>query len=76
MCVCLQVLRESEEKRLRKLIAKPTYVRHEIFSNNLVGIEQRRREVQLCKPLYVGMAVLDLSKHLMYNFYYNHLKVS
>ena len=28
----------------------------------------------LNKPIYVGMSVLDLSKHLMYNFYYNNLK--
>ena len=29
----------------------------------------------LNKPIYVGMSVLDLSKHLMYDYYYNHLKV-
>ena len=27
------------------------------------------------RPVYVGMSILDLSKHLMYGWYYNHLKV-
>ena len=31
-------------------------------------LEQRRQQVELNKPLYVGMAVLDLSKWLMYDF--------
>ena len=27
------------------------------------------------RPVYVGMSILDLSKHLMYDYYYNNLKV-
>ena len=34
----------------------------------------RRTKVKLCKPVYVGMSVLDLSKLLMYSFYYEVLK--
>ena len=30
--------------------------------------------VKLCKPVYVGMTVLDLSKELMFRFYYKTLK--
>ena len=27
------------------------------------------------RPVYMGMSILDISKHLMYDFYYNQLKV-
>ena len=42
----------------------------------VVGIESRKAQVCFCKPLYVGMFVLDLSKSLMYDFFYGHLKAS
>ena len=55
-------------------MAKPTFVRQEIFHEHLVAIQNRKERVLLNKPIYVGMTVLDLSKHLMYDFYYNKLK--
>ena len=30
--------------------------------------------VKLYKPIYIGQAILDISKHLMYNFWFNHIK--
>ena len=62
------------EKRLKKISAKPTYEAHRIFSNDLVGVELNRLKVKLSKPIYIGMTVLELSKHLMYDCFYNHLK--
>ena len=62
------------EKRLKKLTAKSTYKCHRIFSEDLIGVELNRFKVKLNKPIYIGMAVLDLSKRTMYDFYYNHLK--
>ena len=62
------------EKRMKKLSAKPTYKSHRIFSEDLVGVELTRAKVKLDKPLYIGATVLDLSKELMYKFYYEHLK--
>ena len=73
--VNVKIVRSDEEEKILKLVAKPTFARQEIFNPFLVGIQNRKERVLLNKPIYVGMSVLDLSKHLMYDYYYNHLKV-
>ena len=45
-----------------------------IFDENFAAVECRKTVLTLNRPAYVGMAILDLSKMLMYDFYYNHLK--
>ena len=73
--VDIRVMRsDEEEEKVLKYIARPTFKRHLIFDNDLVGIENRKVSVTLNKPVYVGMSVLELSKWLMYDFYYNLLK--
>lgn len=62
------------ENRVIKLAAKPTYKTHRIYSEDLVAMKLQCAKVTLNKPMYVGMCILDLSKYLMYDFYYNHLK--
>ena len=73
--VNIKLLRSREEKKIKQLVAKPTYNRHVIFNDDLIGVQSNRTKVVLNKPIYVGMSILDLSKTLMYDFYYNHLKV-
>ena len=72
--VDVKLLRTDEEQKILKLVAKPTFARQEIFNPYLVGIQNHKEKVLLNKPIYVGMTVLDLSKMLMYDFYYNTLK--
>jgi ribosome-binding factor A len=60
--------------KLRKLIADPAFVSHKLFDNNLAAIHRTKAKLTLNKPIYVGMAILDLSKLLMYDFYYNSIK--
>ena len=72
--VDVKLLRLHEEEKILKLVAKPTFARQVIFNRDLVGIQNHKEKVLLNKPIYVGMSVLDLSKHLMYDFYYNTLK--
>ena len=45
---------------------------HKIFDNDLVTI--RKSEVALQKPAYIGMCILELSKVVMYEFYYDYIK--
>ena len=72
--VNVKLLRSDEEQKILKLVAKPTFARQVIFNRDLVGIQNHKEKVILNKPIYVGMSVLDLSKMLMFDFYYNTLK--
>lgn len=58
----------------RKSIADPKYKRRIIFDENLVAIEMNKTQLLMNKPIAVGMAILDISKCLMYQFHYEHIK--
>ena len=72
--VDITIVRSNEKDKIRKLVASPLYSRHVIFTNDLVGIDMRKSRLLLNKPVYTGMTILDNSKTLMYDFFYNHLK--
>ena len=63
------VLVESK-KRQQFQVYKPGFKRFEIFDENLVGVKSIKPVVQLDKPIYVGVAILEISKLIMYEFYY------
>ena len=62
------------EKRRKKLVSEPNYDLCKVFSENLMAIEMRKTEILMDKPIAVGQAILDLSKTLMYEFWYDYLK--
>ena len=62
---------ETDDKKLSKLVAKPTYVNSKIFNENLVAVHNIKETLTLDRLAYVGMCILDLSKTLMYDFHYN-----
>ena len=65
----------SEEDKLRRLIARPNFLGFKIFDNmDLSAIDMYKEQIYLCRPVYVGISILDLSKYLMYDFFYNNLK--
>ena len=64
----------SENEKLRKIIAKPNFNRRVKFSDEQSAIHVNKIKLTLNKPIYVGFSVLDLSKYLMYDWYYNKLK--
>ena len=72
--VDIKIVRSNETDKIRKLVASPLYSRYALFSNDLVGIDMRKSRLLLNKPVYTGMTILDNSKILMYDFFYNELK--
>ena len=72
--VDIKIVRSNEKDKIRKLVASPLYSRHVIFTNDQVGIDMHKSRLLLNKPVYTGMTILDKSKILMYDFFYNHLK--
>ena len=62
----------TEEKR-SKLVSEPNYHTTKHFSENLLAIEMKKTKVKMNKPVYLGMSILDISKTLMYEFWYDYI---
>ena len=62
------------EKRMRKIAAKPNFTAFTIFNEDLVASHCLKSTILLNKPIFVGFAILDLSKVLMYEFHYGYIK--
>ena len=63
----------AEEQR-SKLVSEPNYHTTKYFRENLLEIEMKKTKVTMNKPLYLGMSILDISKTLMYKFWYDYIK--
>ena len=63
----------TDEKR-NKLVSEPNYHTTKHFSENLLAIEMKKTKVKMNNPVYLGMSVLDISKTLMYEFWYDYIK--
>ena len=63
----------TSEKRRKRLVSEPNYHSCKKFSDHLMAIEMRKTRVKINKSLYLGMSILDISKILMYEFWYNYI---
>ena len=70
--VSIKLVRGEDEAR--RQIAKPSFVSFKVFNDSLAAVHMRKTRLVLNRPIYIGLCVLDLSKHLMYDFYYNNVK--
>ena len=64
----------DNRKKAIKLSNRPNFDRCTIFDKNLIAVHMKKTEVYFNKPVYVGQAILDLSKTLMFDFHYNYIK--
>ena len=66
-------LRKTDKKR-SKLFSEPNYHTINLISKNLLIIEMRRTKTKMNKPIYLGLSILEISKILMYEFWYDYMK--
>ena len=64
----------TTDKRRNQLVSEPNYQTRKRFSEDLLAIEMKKIQVKMNKPVYLGMSVLDNSKTLMYEFWYDYIK--
>ena len=58
----------TTDERRNKLVSEPNYHTTKYFSENLLAIEMRKTKILMNKPVYLGQAILDISKTHMYEF--------
>jgi hypothetical protein len=61
----------TSEEKLRKAVCSPRMMGVVQFSDDLVAVKFSKEHIKLVRPIYTGMAILDISKVLMYDFHYH-----
>ena len=64
----------TTERRRNYLVSEPNYHTTKFFTENLLAIEMRKTQILMNKPVYLGLSILDLSKTVMYEFWYDYVK--
>ena len=64
----------TTNKRRNKLVSEPNYHTINYISEDLSIIEMNKTKIKTNKPIYLGLSILDISKILMYEFWYDYMK--
>ena len=62
------------ERRRNYLVPEPNYHTTKFFMENLLALEMKKTEILMNKPVYLGLSILELSKILMYEIWYDYVK--
>ena len=62
------------DKKRSKLVSEQNYHTMNYISEDLSIIEMKRTKVKMNKPIYLGLSILEISKLLMYEFWYDYMK--
>ena len=65
----------TTNKKRSKLVSEPNYHTINYVSEDLSIIEMNKTRVKMNKPIYLGLSILDISKTLMYELWYDYMKL-
>ena len=64
----------TTDKKRNKLVSDPNFHTINYISEDLSIIKMNKTKLKMNKPIYLGLSILDISKILMYEFWYDYLK--
>ena len=64
----------TTDRKRSKLVSEPNYHTISLISEDLSIIEMKKTKVNMNKPIYLGLSILEISKILMYEFWYDYMK--
>ena len=64
----------TTETRRNYLVSEPNYHTRKFFTEHLLAVEMKKTQILMNGPVYLGLSILDLSKTVMYEFWYDYLK--
>ena len=64
----------TTERRRNYLVSEPNYHTTKLFKEHLLAIEMKKTEILMNKLVYLRLSVLELSKTLMYELWYDYVK--
>ena len=62
------------DKKRSNLVSEPNYHTINLISEDLSIIEMQKTKVKMNKPIYLGLSIMEISKTLMYEFWYDYMK--
>ena len=64
----------TADKKRSKLVSEPNYHTINLISEDLSITEMKKTKIKMNKPIYLGLSILEISKILMYDFWYDYMK--
>ena len=64
----------TTNKQRNRLASQPNYHITKYIAKDLLIMEMKKVEVKMNKSIYLAQAILDISKILMYEFWYDYIK--
>ena len=64
----------TTDKKRSKLASEPNYHTINLISEDLSTIEMKKTKVKMNQPIYLGLSILEFSKIVMYEFWYDYMK--
>ena len=70
----------TTERKINYMVSEPNYHTRKFFAGNLLATKsmfllETKKQILMHKPVYLGLSILELSKILVYESWYDYIKL-